>query len=752
MKHPLWFCDGRLGFGFDDKGITRLEYFAPRPRDGSNIIFKRGVFDCFRCTLEKDGLRYAPAFSRPEIMPYGCTADCTVAGESVTLGVYAAGESLLFTVNGGDSFIVRLTFYESTQFIPAFNGDIDSRDFGMTRVWKPWEDRHGVLYGGFTEDDGTYQYTLNAAIVPGSICEYTRSDINGRICCALPPAGKRAVAVTFGTDDIAARVEAMRDWAGVLSAQQTRYRAAAERAPRLKSGLKAADKLFALAPLYYESLKAGGGVRAKSSRYWVWGWDGIIADDAPTLWGDGRFVREQLEFYYKTGDPEQGIMHACGYDNKPFSYSVLAAQGIYITMLERYWALTGDEEAARTYYPFAKTIFDRLMQSESRIPGLFEGTSLFPDFPVCLKETGRDISLFNNTVAYPAVRAMEKLALLNGDAAAGGRAKRAAEDMETHFSALYDEEKGFFVNSIDADTLEKRNSYNICGYFWDSEYHRELARDTAGACAAFALTHGLSPAGFRAIPVWDDAYDRDANQLHCTWAAVEEIVLRYAEYAGQPAVIRDWLARLGYWLDKRTVPEGMSYQYETAEPEFDAWNCEPGTWQAYTARKWYAETLSLVLGITADRGGLTFGRPLIPYRLAGLSAAGITADVTAEVQGEIAYIEINGEKFSRTRKLPLDKLAAARGKAKVRVVTGKPAGLYIMGAYGAVLTDYRENGVITAALSGYGMTGLFVHGAARVTLDGRPCAATYDKARRETFVRLYLEPGRKHALTVEEAT
>ena len=76
------------------------------------------------------------------------------------------------------------------------------------------------------------------------------------------------------------------------------------------------------------------------------------------------------------------------------------------------------------------------------------------------------------------------------------------------------------------------------------------------------------PAGIRAIPVWDDSYDMDANQLHCTWPVVDEYVLRAAGKTGRRWILEAWAGWVSYWMDQLVCPEGISCRIETSRPEF----------------------------------------------------------------------------------------------------------------------------------------------------------------------------------------
>ena len=58
----LYFCDGRLAFAFDKQGVKELRYFMPFKKSPNPLLFRRNIFDCFRCIAEKDGKRYTPEF------------------------------------------------------------------------------------------------------------------------------------------------------------------------------------------------------------------------------------------------------------------------------------------------------------------------------------------------------------------------------------------------------------------------------------------------------------------------------------------------------------------------------------------------------------------------------------------------------------------------------------------------------------------------------------------------------------------
>ena len=758
-----WLSDGRLSFSWDEKGVQRLEYVPPRADDCCIVLFRRGVFNSFRCFLEKDGATYQPAFRNIEVTPYSLTADWERDGDVFRFGVYALEECAAFSVaapaalkNSGWKF--KLYFYKSTQYIPAFNGDGDSRDFDEIRVWRPWERTERSLIGGYEErfkESGELAgalYTVLSATAPMDVSE---TELNARMTCRIgdiKPGGVYAFALAFGTDRDKTEEKCdglCGDFIGALKKQDMRYQRISDAAPRLNSGDARLDGFFSFAPLYHESLKSldavhGGAlsVKSKTSRYWIWGWDSMLANFAPAVWGDAALLGGMLDFFQKFSHPEYGTLRACKYNSEPATFDPPAAQGLYISMLLNYYAATGDGAKLRKHYGFVREIFNRMTALEAKNTGLLTGISLFPDFPDKLKENGNDLSLFNNTLFYGAARAMEALAVYAGDPETAAAARGLFTRAETSFKTLFfDGSRGYFVNSLDADTLEKRDCVNICGVMWDEDYMFELLAPFAGRCTDFIKKHGVGEACFRAIPLWDDCYDGDANQLHCTWTATEEAVLQFARLAGKTDIIDTWTGQTGYWVDRLTVPEGVSYFIETDTPEYDAWNCEPGVFQAYTLRKWYQEIIKVRLGITLDTGGATFAAPAcVGYVLRNFTVNGRKRTIkTKGAGGNVEYIDAGGKHYFGTLKLPAD---APDGSITVKL-SDNPQSILITSFIGGLLTEYSySEGTITTAASGAGTCRLYVENAARVLADGKEIEC------KDGRYELFFEAGKTSRLTV----
>lgn len=746
-----WFADGRLAFSYDKIGVDQIEYFIPTAKDGNRIIFKRNIFDCFRPSIQIGDRRYTPDYANLYIMPYGLECDFTAENETYKLGVYAVESNIVFSLSGGKPCDFRLTLFETTQFIPAYNGDLDSRDYGLKREWKSWNFAENAVYGGMSEtekedkialssqhDSAVFSslmqkaenvsHGLNFGVTASGKMLADKTKINARLECLLPHSGEKTsyFAVVFAANDKDIKIETEKFINRVedsVEKQKARYKSVCDKLPQIKTGIRAIDDFCKIAPLFHESTKAdkNGIIRAKTSRYWSWGWDSMVSNDTTiACWQDGELIRGMLDYFEQTADEEKGWAHWFRPDNSIRQYATPAAQGIYISLLFDYYNTTGDKVEVEKHYAFAKKIFYKLLKIEKDGTGLFISPSLVPDYPECVRETGRDLSLFNNSVAYSALRGMEKLAAAMGDSETEERSRITANHTEENFfKTFYDDGKGFLAFSADADDLKKRDVYSICGYFWDSDFHDELLGKKVNSVIDFIVKNGVNKLAFINYVLWGKTYDGDANQLHATWGVVEEDILRIARYTGHNDLIDHWINKLTYWMDKLTCPEGESYEYETDDPGYDRWNCDAGSWQTYTIRKWYRMIVGIILGVSFDMGGVTLSAPVKEYSIKNLEYLGKKWEIKTTGKGdEIEYIAINGKILRHTGKIPADLLNKPVNKAVVSLCGKKQSG--ILKADGVTITNYKEceNGDISFTAQGVASCGLFIKGKYDIFVDG----------------------------------
>ncbi|WP_217594513.1 hypothetical protein [Cohnella sp. GbtcB17] len=768
-ESPRWFSDGRLSFQMDDIGITQVDYCHPAQRFGNTTLFLQRHWHGFRLFVERDLRNYRPELRQVRVWPFGVEAEWRLFDSLLRVRVMAVEERIVFELRTPaglpEGLTLKLAFYKHFALTPSDAEDPRFGPRGARRTWDEWrfDEARNAFIGGFSErpeesasveavQGGSRQqiaieadFPLRVAATPVNV-KYTLSgaqplQANRMYRFAISPGGESALA--------AASDEAIRR-------QFARYRAVADVAPVLDSPYRALNEYMSLLPMYHEACKVRsvpGAIKAKTNEYWVWGWDGLTSNDATMYWGDSAFMADMLRFYEETADPERGIAHAYGHDLSVIGVSALPAQGMYITLLQQYYSMTGDLDTVVRHYPFAAGLYRRISALEVRDTGLCEGTSLFPDFPVFMQETGRDLSGMNNTIFYCASRSMEYLAALTGDEPTEALAGALFRRTERHFLPLFfDPSRGFIVSSVDSDSLARRNSFNANAVKWENGYCWELLAGAHERSLQFFEDHIMSPAGLREIPPWDGAYDRDANQLHCWWPVTGEYFMRLINAFDRRELIDRWIGWVEYWARRLTCPEGIPLYVETTEPELDRWNSLKGSWQAYSMRGWYQAAVHGVVGVDIDAGGIQ----IHPYSgeeltLQGLHYRGKRLHIEMRGSGPcVEAIDVGGNRIRGTCKIPSDLLTGA-SEIAIRVHrTAKPEHWpCILRATGLELSEYAcGSSNISAVVRGAGTARLIVLADETpiVRLDDRDAPFDYDSASRVATIELSCKPGRPQRL------
>ncbi len=690
----------------------------------------------------------------------------------------AVDESMVIQIVVPDNippgFRFKMEFYEAFALTKGSDDDLRFSSGGATRQWNKWtfSSATNMLEGGFDtrpvskpdpEDQKAFQTLVGiSADFP---IDHDIHPINPKHILKSPvlePGKTYNFFIHFALKQSALLEKNQKlahDLSKLVSKQLERYQIVAENSPVLKSPYTELNHFISLAPVYHEALKIvdyPGALRAKTSNYWVWGWDGITSNDATGYWGDVEHIKDVLLFYEKTADSKKGIGHAFAYDMTPASISALPAQGMYISLLQLYYANTGDMQWIKERYPFAKAIFNRIAKTEVAGTGFCKGSSLFPDFPDAMRETGSDISGFNNTVFYCSVRSMEWLAALTGDREQEKKASTIIQRFERRFLPLfYNPKKGFIVSSIDSKTLQQRDSYTINSIRWENNYCADITDSIDHACLQFFKDNAVTPMGLREIPLWNKSYDMDANQLHCWWPATGEYFMHTINANDQHPLIEQWIKWVSYWTKHLTCPEGISYYIETDQPEFDRWTSQKGTWQGYSMRSWYQAALHGVVGVGTDAGGISF----YPYsgdemELDGLNFRNKKFDIEMKGSGPyIEFIEAAGIIVKGTNKLPVD---LYKGKDRLKITVHRsgsnPYPISIVAGTSIELQDYHYiNGIITTKISGAGFCRLklYARQTPLVRIDGEMMAVNYKGQLKEATIELQLEPGQLKQLEIK---
>ncbi|QGQ95006.1 hypothetical protein EHS13_08970 [Paenibacillus psychroresistens] len=789
---PRWFSDSRLTFQMDENSITQVDYRNPLQSRGNHTIFLQRLWDGFRYFLERKQVVYRLDHNQSKIWPFGLESQCEFEGSLLKHQMFAVADSIVIQlITPADlpaDLKFELEFYKDYGLVPVDSQDPRFGSGGAVRTWQEWEfdAANSILLTSmedhFKEREPEHEEedirTLNLerneeqtaplhiGISADFPLSYVKRPLNPKYILMsdemLLPNTCYSFVITFDTNKQNLLVK-MKDLTSnlkpLIANQFKRYQSVADQSPVLISPYKELNDFISLVPMYHESCKVTdtpGAIKAKNANYWVWGWDGMTSNYASLYWGDQSFIQEMLQFYENTADPELGIGHSFGHNMSLNSISELPSQSMYISLLQQYYTITGDLQEVKDRYPFAKRIFKLIKTREVQGTGFCESTSLFPDYPLYMKETGHDISGLNNTIFYCAARSMEYLADLAGDLEMMLEAKTTFTNIEKNFLPLFfDKEKKFIVSSIDSETLQQRNSFNSNAVKWENSYCGELMEAISADCLSFFEENIVCKAGLREIPTWSEAYDADANQLHCWWPVTGEYYMRLINGNNRGDLIKQWVGWVSYWTKKLTCPEGISCYIDTDEPDIDRWNTAKGMWHAYSMRGFYQAAIHGVVGVDMEAGGLTF----YPYAgeemtLQGLHFRNKLVDI--EMKGSGPYIQsiiIDGQTLLATNKLPVDLMGGEKHVSiSVNRVAENQFPISIQTAYGMDLLNYRyEDGIISADVQGSGTSRLKLIAAGRkpiVTKNGISVEVDYDSTTGKATVELELSVGQLDVLEI----
>lgn len=710
---PRWFAQDRTVFGIDKKGIIGIDYWN-KNTNGSEKVMYADFWGGIRFYIEKDKKTFLPEMKNTKIYPFGFFGQWEINGFSAQYSQVSVHDSIVICLKPlkDDDFDFKMQFYNSMCMQPHKQTDIRYVN-RVVREWSSWEKKGNMLCNSYKEEGGA------TAIAIGSNAGFSLDIAKQlkRYTLKIDSVKKDSEYVFVISLDISAAL-AEQKYADIIENYKKytdelcrKYDDIAKKMPKYELENKSIENFMSLAPLYHESLKINeypGAVRAKTTYYWVWGWDGITSNEASVYWGDLQGVKNLLDFYMNHSDHEKGIAHAYTKQMLCKNSYALANLGMYISLLYLYFINGGD---ISEYYDFAVKIFSLVCKELVGETGMFREKSLFPDYPAYMKETGNDISGFNNTVFYCGLKAMEILAESVRDKKTAAQAYEIYSKIEDNFIKLFfDKEKGYIVSSIDSDTLEKRNCFNSNSVKWENNFCANLVRDMDKQAIKFFEDNIVTNMGLRETPAWCDAYDADANQLHCWWPVTGEYFARLINKFDKQELIDKWQHWVAVWTDRLLCPEGISCYEECSEPDLDGWNCQSGTWQAYSMRGWYQAAVHSLLGIEFDYGGIIIsphsGKPM---KVENLHWADMQLDIEITGKGKyIDLIDVNGEKISSTCMIPYDLL---KMENKITVTRAEnPHNAYISKGYGIKLTDYRENeSGFSGRLTGYGHQQLVIN-------------------------------------------
>ena len=780
-----WFADDRLSFEMDEMGVTSVIYLNPLSLSGGNpFIFKRRLFDGFRLYIEQNHVTYSPQLKNYSFLPFGFSADWLFNGIIIKYGVYAVEESIVFNIelpdNAPSDLNCKLEFYDSFALTPSDRDDFLLANWGAERKWGKWDfdAPNNTLSNRFTEtptgeesginkpETKEWQSFLNVCITADfELTQVIREHNTKRILRSkekLQVGQSHTYIISFIPEEkaIAKTKVKLAKSQNAIKEQISHYNEIAQKHPVLISTHKELNNFMALSPIFTEVLKVKkipGAMRSNNITYWVWGWDGMTSNNSLAYWGDTDYIKQMLGCYMETADPVKGIVHAFRTDMGIALYSPLTSQSIYISMLYLYYSQARDLDEVKRRYAFAKGIFEKILALEVHGTGFCQGTSLFPDFPAFMKETGKDASLFNNSLFYSAARAMECLAILMDDNLTRDKARAVFARFEKNFlPKFFNAEKGFFVSSIDSETLEQRDSYNLSSVKWDSGYYADLVETVSPQVMEFMANNLVSNNSLREIPLWNECFDGDGNQLHCWFTAHAQYFIRTANENNRADLLAKFRGWIEFWTSKLTIPEAINYYAENVNPERERWNSPSGDCQMFGAKEWYLSVIHGIVGMEAGPGGITF----YPYdgeemTLQGFHYMGKQFDIEMKGSGKyISEINVEGAKYRSTNILPFDSFQDITGKrvqVTVHRTNKKQSSVFIKSGYGIELHDYssQQKGIMTK-VGGLGTCNLKLHAETEPTVrvNGKDVDISYYADLQLAVVKLIFDDNGKKSLEI----
>ena len=761
-QQPLWFADSRLNFSFEDPGgITRLDYYYPSQRLNLSPLFLRPFhfFGIIYYLSDEKG-NYLPEFQNSRIYPFGIEAEWEHESNVFTQKVMAVDETMVIQVETPDNLP------KGYKFNINFNKLLCNRDVAN---WDDWvfNQEKNIFLGEFKTLDSNPQH-FSASFGANFPIEYQYNKPGNKYYLSSPvlESGKKyTFFLNFGlnsVDLVNKNDKWIDDSEKKIVKQYERYQKVAALCPKLISPYKDIDNYFSLLPMFLESLKLNnvpGAIRANTNRYWIWGWDGMTNSSSTAYFGDVDHVKNILDFYETTGNPERGIYHAYSPDLKSGQIAPVPSQTIYISLLQLYYDQTKDLATLEKHYPFAKKIFKMACSDEVNDLGLSRGISLYPDDPV--EETGNDLSAFNNSIFYCATRSMNRLASVIGDTETEELSESMAKKIEKNYLKIfYDKEKKYLISSVEATTFEKREAYITASLRWENDYYRDLIEPVSEECINFYDKNLVCKSGIRAVPFWDKYFD-DANQLAYWWPVTDESFIRLSNQNNRGDLLDNWVQWLSYWYNHLTCPETVNCFFDTDDP-VDPGSHVPNTWQPYFTwqafgmRTWFQGIIHGLVGVDADAGGIT----IFPYNgkemtLLGLHYLGKTFDFAMKGSGPyIKYIEIDGKKIRGTNKVPEEYY---RDKEHIKITVwrtaDKPTPVYITYGAGIILKNYSyDNGTINTQVQGAGLNYLKISSdrVPVVMVNNNPVNVNYNDDLKLAIVELKLKNNEPVSVNIQQ--
>lgn len=615
-----------------------------------------------------NGQQYMLEFNNTRFYPFGYESQCVLNGVEFFHRMTLIGDAIVFELHrgGGEDrafdFLLMLTEHAVQKCSPnrtwqrfAMSG---GENCAVSTVCDDYEEDAFANDGltqcagfGFSEPAHSRSVlALGTGAGQSALhCRFTRDTFKKAYFRTAPGSDNTAVMVlAFAATATEAIARANTLTADDAAAERQIYYHSLQNHTRLTQGASATLRSFiGNFPEVIRSLEVRdlpGAARAADSGYWVWGWDSMVHSDALLLAGCHETVRNRLKFYRDSAHPDKGIFHSICCNGNPLLAMAPVAQTIYCIMLYNYLVWTRDTVVTLEFYDFASKLIERVMPEQDKRTGLFRGVALYPDFPEDLGQTGSDLSIFNNAILFQALRAMQSIAGALGKNQDEANYQKAGDMLAESFrTCFFDSKAGYFVDSLDADTLAPRQFYPVYAILHLSAFADELSLGREKELAQFFRDHFVQRHGFSMFARDSEMFYLDGNQLGMYMPVTEGFGRRLLRRAGDPDGM---LAFLESRWQSIQLPEALNTEAVNSNIAAD----NPGRKQAFTASSWYSLLFTLHLG-------LEFGVDVLKchavcpeaaaWQVNGLRWGNAVLDIAVTGNGgRVLGLELNGEKIA----------------------------------------------------------------------------------------------------------
>ena len=675
----VWFSGGRTGASIlRHGGIGQIVYFGQQSLKGGNM-FKSGNpvsawTKLFRLCVVVDGNSYYPEFNNTRFYPFGYRSECTLADvhfqhELIVLNDAVVQRVKILSNPQGKKLSFKLVFH-------GFN-----RVESAHRTWTLWAvDEKNACISAIATD------AISEEECQREIANKAK-EVRNHFPISDTPYGETHIAIASNLD--LSMLSVRNGWKYYVTSEPFESEAAiflvfspaaetlTHRVVELKTGfIQECDKEFekwnqrlatsprvkipsspvvesclANIPSIVDSMEVKdvpGAYRA-GNQYWVW--LDLMLDLSGMLYAnDAESVRDMLLFFNRHWDQERGV--PCSFTTRFIPYHAVAfnQQCVFVTALYNYYCYTGDLATMRECYPVARLIIERLFETEVRGSGLTEGVG-FPDEPV--EQDGHDITSSNNSYYYQAVLGMRYLSQeLESVEPGKGHAqfastceasgKRCREGFRKYF---FDEEKGYFIDSISSVDFSKRLHYPNFAIQWQTSFAADLVADVAGRVADFMAKNFTRHNGIGGmLPTWDSGYPGDGNQLLAYYPSWTESFFRNVmKLAGRTHELSKWFDDVAWFWERYTVPEGFTYDAENEGFTPD----NPGGKQAFGALGWYTVFFRAIVGFEVDERGVIISPSSVQREISvkNIVVRGRKIDIAISGTGDRTEVTFNGEEM-----------------------------------------------------------------------------------------------------------